>query len=635
MTGAALRFAVLGPVRAWRGPVPVDLGPVRQQALLVALLLRPDQTVSRQELLDGVWGAEPPGTGGKVIPVYVHRLRERLRGADGSPSECVIRRDRSGYRFVSGDASVDAARLEQVAAEARAARESGDLDAAAGTLARALALFEGEPLPGLPGPFAEGERLRLAERRIALVQERLECRLRLGRYAEAVAELSALTAMHPHRESLAALLMRALYGNGRQTDALSVFKQVRTRLVADLAVEPGEELRRVHQAVLRADDAYLLGDAVRHGPAAPPPPPARRVRNELPGDVGELVGRDREIARLTAPYRADVVSVAAVNGVAGVGKTALVVQAARALQADRPDACLFVDLHGHSEGRSPLPPARALRRLLRALGADEDSDDPDELAASWRAATASVRLLLVLDDAAAAEQVRPLLPSGPGSTVLLTSRRRLAGLDVGRRLSLEPLDVQDAEELLARIVGRARADREPRSVRELARLCDRLPLALRIAGARLQNRPMWTFAYLVARLTDGGHRLRELTAEDRSVEAAFRLSYDQLPAAAKRAFRALGRSPGPEFDHLTLATLLDCTQQDAEHAMESLVDASLLHQPTAGHYRLHDLVAAYARRVASEDQGGRFGPSERLVLSFFDTYRFSITSKNDKGGHGS
>ncbi|MFB9834462.1 AfsR/SARP family transcriptional regulator, partial [Actinoallomurus acaciae] len=271
-----LRFTVLGPVRAWLGDVPLDLGPVRQQALLVALMLRPDATVSRQELLDGIWGAEPPGTGGKVIPVYVHRLRERLRAAGAE--DTVISRDRGGYRFVSEGARVDTARLEEIAVEAASARDSGDLRAAVNTWSRALKLFHGEPLSGLPGPFAEGERLRLTERRIALLQHKLECQLRLGGYAEAVSELSALTATHPHSEALAGLLMRAMYGSGRQADALSVFTQLRRRLVDDLAVEPGEELRRVHQAVLRGDDTFLLGDAPRRAPAgrpaaAPPPRP--------------------------------------------------------------------------------------------------------------------------------------------------------------------------------------------------------------------------------------------------------------------------------------------------------------------------------------------------------------------------
>ncbi|MEV0406910.1 AfsR/SARP family transcriptional regulator [Actinoallomurus sp. NPDC050550] len=607
MTGSSrqLRFAVLGPIRAWHSGVRLDLGPVRQQALLVALLLRPDVTVSRQELLDGVWGTSPPGTGGKVIPVYVHRLRECLRASDTGAASSVISSDRGGYRFVSGDVLVDALRLEEIADEAGSARNSGDFGAAVDACSRALELFQGEPLSGIPGPFAEGERLRFAERRIALVQEKLECQLRLGRCTDAVGELSALTATHPHSESLAALLMRALYGSGRQADALSVFTGVRDRLVEDLAVEPGEELRRVHQAVLRGDDTSLVGNAVPREPTEAPTPgrvrPSARTRNELPGDVGDLVGRRREITSLTAPSRADVVSVAVVDGVAGIGKTALVVHAARLLQESFPDGCLFVDLHGHSEGREPLAPQRALRRLLRAVGADDDAEDLDELAACWRAMTASLRLLLVLDDAAGAEQARPLLPSGAGSRVLVTSRRRLAGVDADRRISLGPLAIDEAEVLLTRVVGGTRCAQEPQAVRELARLCDRLPLALRIAAARLQNRPTWTFEYLVSRLADAEHRLGELTAEDRSVEAAFRLSYDRLPAVVRRAFRVLGLSPTAEFDRLTPAAMLGWSPRDAEQAMESLVDVGLLRQPTAGRYRLHDLVAVYARRLAAAD----------------------------------
>jgi len=261
-TRRQLRLAVLGPVLAWCGPEPLDLGPVRQQALLVALALRPDVTTSQQELLERVWGTEPPGTGGKVIPVYVHRLRTRLRAVGGGSPDSVIAGDRGGYRFLGRDVPTDLARLKGFAADADTARDSGDLDAAGGAFGRALELFRGEPLAGLPGPFARAERLRLAEQRVTLAQEKLRCQLRLGHYPEAVAELVALTATHPPGEPLAALLMRALYGSGRQVEALDVFTRVRHRLVQDLAVEPGEELRRAHQAVLRGDDGLLLG--IRH-----------------------------------------------------------------------------------------------------------------------------------------------------------------------------------------------------------------------------------------------------------------------------------------------------------------------------------------------------------------------------------
>ena len=216
----------------------------------------------------------------------------------------------------------------------------------------------------------------------------------------------------------------------------------------------------------------------------------------------------------------------------------------------------------------------------------------------WRAATASLRLLLVLDDAFSAEQTRPLLPAGVRSKVLVTSRRRLVGLDVKHRVSLGGLELKAAAGLLSRIVGESRACRERHAVRELALLCGRLPLALRIAGTRLQNRPMWTFGYLVARLADGERRLGKLAAGDRGVEAAFRLSYDQLPAAERLAFLALGQCRLVKHDRLAVAAMLDCSPRDAERALEGLVDASLLQQPAAGWYRMHDLVALYRARQA-------------------------------------
>ncbi|MGW0992179.1 ATP-binding protein [Streptomyces sp. NPDC002523] len=549
---------------------------------------------------------------------------------------------------------MDVARWEEIAAEGRAARDGGDPDAAVETWSRALGLFRGEPLAGIPGPFAEGERLRLAEQRLLLVQDKVDCQLRSGRHADAVGELFSLTTAHPYNEALAALLMRALHAGNRQADALDVYAAVRRRLVEEQGVEPGAELRRVHEAVLRGDDALPAGDtAVRRGPAgervarrpsgAPRPDPARhkpRVRHELPVGTGSFTGRDRELRLLVASADGQGVTVRAVDGMAGVGKTALVVRAARALRDRYPDGCLFVELHGHREDREAVGRRRVLRRLLRAVGAGEgeDSEDLDELAATWRAASASLRLLLVLDDASRAEQVRPLLPAGGGSLVFVTSRRRLTGLDADRRVSLSPLGIGEAAELLTRIVGAeegrgedtedidegcedggaggAGSGRGRGAVRELAALCGRLPLALCIVGARIQDRPSWAVEALVARLTDDERRLDELAVEDRSVEAAFRVSYDQLPAAEQRAFRALGVSPTVRLDRLTLAALLGCTPSEAERALESLADASLVQRVTADRYRLHDLVAVYARRLAAESPDEAAAAREGVFLLY-------------------
>ncbi|MDQ0379143.1 AfsR/SARP family transcriptional regulator [Amycolatopsis thermophila] len=596
-----LRLSVLGPFRAWRGSRQLDLGPVRQRALLAALVLRPDATVSADELLDDVWGLEPPGTGRRVIPTYVFRLRKCL----GSESaDAVIERTSTGYRFPGAAAEVDEVSLDRLASEAAAAERSGDLAGAVRAASAALDLFDGEPLTGLPGPFVEGHRLRLAERRMALRLDKAGWQVRLGRHAEVIDELTALTRVHPHHESLAALLMRALRGAGRRADALAVYTTLRRRLVDDLGVEPGGTARRAQQAVLRDEPT----------PAGRERPP----RNELPAD-GELAGRAEELAVLVEPGDPALVTVAAVDGVAGSGKSALAVRAAHRLRPGYPDGCLFVDLHGHTEGHEPLRPEQLLPRMLRAIGVDGEhtAGEFDELVASWRSATASLRLLVVLDNAKSAEQVRPLLPTGAGSRVLVTSRRRLTGLHAERRISLGALDAGAADKLLRRIVGADRVEREPDAARELARLCGGLPLALRLAGARLQNRPTWTFEYLVARLTGEERRLGELAVEDHGIEAALRLSYHQLPEADRRTFRMLGLVPTPVFDPLAVAAVLGCTAAEAERSLERLVDASMLLQPAGGRYRLHDLVGVYARGLAAGEPAPVTAAARGRVLRLY------------------
>ncbi|WP_406066901.1 tetratricopeptide repeat protein [Streptomyces sp. NBC_01077] len=744
-TTAPLRIDLLGPVRARRAEAPLSLGPVRRQAFLAALVLRGPDLVTYRQLLDDVWGSEPPGTGHRVLPSYVYPLRKALDTAGAGPDRSVILGGRGSYRFVPGSARTDLDELAAEAALARRAKAAGDHDSALGHAGRALGLFRGEPLTGLPGPLADSERRRLARQRRALHQDRVECLVLLGRYSDALDELMAVPLAQPHDEPLAALRMRALYGSGRQAEALTAYQETRGRLLDELGVEPGEELRRIQQAVLRRDDRVLLGrppgplgspgpraagpgasapgdgwreagrhqdgrrqdapsqdaphqnslhqgvphqdflhrgvphedgrrqdspsqdaphqDSLRQGvphqdgvprgarhrdalpedarrrdapprglplqdgrtqdaplPAAPPQAPAplrggsrpdrpRPRHNELPGDTACLVGREAELGLLTASVPSGAVSVVAVDGTAGVGKSALVVRAAWMLGDACPDGSLYVDLHAHGAGHESVDPRRALRRLLRTVrgtGDDLPEDGPDELTdlvTAWRTATSALRLLLVVDDARSAEQVRPLLPAGPGSRVLVAGRQRLPGLDADVRLTVEPLDTGGAVGLLRTLLGEDRADREPEAARELARRCGGLPLALRIVGARLQNRPSWTLAHLVGRMSDDARSLGELKAEDRSMAAAFRMSYDQLTPELQRGFRAVSLSPTARFDGLTLAAMLDSSREHAEDLLEDLVDASLLHQPQPGRYRLHDLVRAYARRLAAEAPG--------------------------------
>ncbi|WP_198659077.1 AfsR/SARP family transcriptional regulator [Nocardiopsis sp. FIRDI 009] len=593
-----LRVEVLGPVSAWRGATPLDVGPARRQAVLTAMVLSRGTPVSHEQLLDGVWGTYPPKSGRRVLPSYVYSLRKALDPEGTGRARSVIRSSGGGYRFVIDDVQLDADELDGHARSARLARTAGDLTTAVDKFTAALSLFRGEPLAGLPGPFAWSERQRLSERWRALRAEMLECLVLLGRSGDALDDLTALVTSDPLNESLMALRMRALYGVERQGEALKAYEAMRTRLRDELGVDPGEELRRVHEAVLRRDDAYLVGSAAVR-PAQPSARP-RHVVNDLPGVVGRLTGRAHEMGLLTAPSPSDAVSIATVDGIAGVGKTTLAVHAAQHLRTDHPDGCLYVDLRAHSSDRQSLTPQRVLRRLLRSFGVpgSEVPNDLDELTAAWRAATSSLRLLLVLDDAVNTQHVAPLLPAGPGSRVLVTSRQRLVELDADRRVTLEPLETVDAVSLLRHLAGKERADKEPEAIRELARLCDGLPLALQIAGVRLQTRPAWTLAYLVERMTGDKGRLSELSAGDRSVGTAFTLSYDQLPQRLRRGFRALGLAPTVEVDRLAAAAMIGCSPADAEGVLESLVDTSLLQQTRAGRYRLHDLVRLHARRLA-------------------------------------
>ncbi|MFD3477188.1 BTAD domain-containing putative transcriptional regulator [Streptomyces sp. NPDC058695] len=612
-----LRIEVLGPLRAWRGETPLDLGPAKRQAVLAALLLRHGAVVSHERLLDGVWGADPPATGHKVLASHVNPLRRALDAAGTRPAESVILSGKGWYRCAVDCIRLDVADLAERGDEALRTKASGDLPSAADQLSAALALFRGEPLANLPGPFAQAERQRLLERRRTLRLARLECLVLLGRFADALDDLACLPESDRYDESLMALRMRALYSCERQAEALNAYEDLRVRLRDELGVDPGEELSRIHDAVLRQDNVFLLGPAA--GPAtAPDRSRLRPAVNQLPGDTGQLVGREDELALLTVSCAPDSVSVMAVDGPAGVGKTALVVRAAQHIRDRYPDGCLFVDLHAHSTARQKLSPQRVLRRLLRSIGADdrEVPNDLDELMTHWRTATSSLRLLLVLDDALGTRQVRPLLPAGPGSSVIVASRQRLPALDADRRVTLDTLGANDATRLIRHIVGPERTDQEPEATGELVRMCDGLPLALRIAGTRLQTRPAWTLAYLVERMTGDAHRLGELSAGDRSVEAAFRLSYEQLSPTQQQGFRTLGLAPTVEFDLRTPAAMLGWSPQDAELVLESLVDTSLLQQPRPGRYRMHDLVRVHARRLA-ETAAAETGAARRASLRLY------------------
>ncbi|MFK4087931.1 BTAD domain-containing putative transcriptional regulator [Kribbella sp. NPDC020789] len=576
MTGP-LRIELLGPLRVLWNSQPVAVGAHRLQSLLAILALRANQVCRPEELLDLVWHDNPPGTGLKVLPPYIYRLRRAL------PAD-VLGRTSDGYTLRLPPGALDVGDFEAAAAEAARLRDTGELDAAAAEYARALALFRGEPLTGLPGPFLAAQRHRLAERRDKVFGDRIDVGLERGHAAELIAELVPAVDAKPFDERLAGQLVRALAAEGRQAEALDVYARTREVLVEELGVEPGPALRDIHQAVLRNDQSV-------------------RRRDELPYAGAAFVGREAELGQLTSALGntgTTAPPIVAIDGMGGAGKTALAVHAARRLAGRYPDGLLFADLHGHTPGRRPRDVKSALDHLLAGAGVGVTAIPPglEEAQALWRTTVAGRRLLIVLDNARDSAAVAPLLPGSPTCAVLITSRSQLTGLDVRERLHLGLLSTADANALLAQLIGTDRATEDVASSNGLIERCDHLPLALRIAGARLRHRPSWTVAHINERLDRLGRRLSELTADGLGVSATFELSYQQLPSAQQEFFRLLSLLPGRDIDQYGAAALTGHDPLDVSDLAESLVDANLLLQPAPGRYEFHDLLREYATQQA-------------------------------------
>lgn len=628
--GDDFRYGLLGPLLVRRSGDPVAVNAGKHRALLAALLVDANRAVPVEVLVDRVWGDDPPANTQGALQSHVTRLRRLLGGAPGP-----ITTQPDGYAITVADDAIDVDRFAAAVREAYEIRDSGDLETAAAKLKSALALWRGDPFADIPSDVLAREVVPgLVEQRLLATESRIALDIALGRHRDLVAELRDLTNRYPLRERFWAQLMRVLYENGRQAEALDCYRIVSERLADELGIDPGPELRAAHQATLTGEFDE--------------PAPRVRVaddrapRNDLPGDVPDFTGRDdelRELAGVVPPSGTawDVPAVVAINGMAGVGKTALALHAAHRLAAQYPDGQLFVDLHGHDPSRAPLEPAAALDTLLRALrpAGARLPESLDERAALWRADLADKRIVLVLDNAATAAQVRPLLPGRSGSLVLITSRRRLTDLDASHTVPLGLLPHQDAYALLARVIGPARAGAEPDAVNEVITCCGHLPLAIRIAAARLHSRPAWTVGYLVARLRDEQRRLTELATGERSVTAAFELSYRQLTPEQQRLFRALGLPPGRHVDTYLAAAIIGTDPDQAEDLLEHLVDLNLLDQPTAGIYRFHDLLRQHARATAERTDPE---PDRRDALTrAFDYHLAATVEANrhlERGGFG-
>jgi DNA-binding SARP family transcriptional activator len=601
--GSTWWFEVLGALRASRDGQDVALGAPKQRVVFAVLVLGRNTVVGRDQIIDALWGEAAPSSAVNVVHTYVAGLRRALEPARASREQGdLLRSAGDGYRLKLDPSWVDLDVFDSRTAAAARLRAAGDLVAAGEELDAALALWRGDPLGGLPGLFAEVERSRLVERRLTVLEERADLRLALGRGADVVGELSRLVDEYPLRERLYGMTMRALCQTGRQAEALATYRLAREVLIDELGVEPGPELQKLHQAVLAGED--LTGSAEQR----PQVVVQAAVPGQLPPDPASFVGREDLLDRLDE-LRAETPSglVVAITGPAGVGKTALAVHWAHRVRADFPDGQLHVDLHGYDPQRDPLDANEVLRRFLRALGvaAGEVPSTVDERSALFRTLVSDRRMIIVLDNARGSDELMPLL-AGSGCCVLVTSRRRLDGLVAhadAKLLDVDLLSDDEAVNLLGRIAGSARLREEPAQIARLASLCDRLPLALRIAAARLAVAPRQPVAALVSELDDEQGRLAALGLEEgaSAVRSAFDASRRALPPLPARLLALLGLHPGHDITPHMVAALAEVRLCDASRALDSLEAAHLLTVSEPGRYMPHDLMRAYCVTLAGEE----------------------------------
>jgi DNA-binding SARP family transcriptional activator/tetratricopeptide (TPR) repeat protein len=621
-----VRVDVLGPVRIVRDGVDVVPGPPLRCAVLAMLVSRQGHRLTLGELVKGLWGEGPPVSAQGSIHTYVSGLRSVLDqvAPDGGCGE-LVDCDRSGYLLKVGSDDVDAWQAEQLRVQAREQRESGDLPASLASLDEALSLWRGEVLARVPGPFAELERLRLTDLRWNLLEERAEVGLALGRHAEIATELAALVREQPLREGLVGSAMTASYRVGRQAEALAIFHQVRTTLAEELGIDPGPGLAKLYERILSSDPELL---------ATNPPTPTVAVGRgytvpaQLPHDVAGFTGRATELAWLRslvpgftaggdsgtppvgAPAEATAV-ISAIDGCGGVGKTALAVQLCHEVAGSFPDGQLYLDLRGFDPMLAPLTASDALSRLLTGLGLDPKQlpDDVDVLAARYRSALAGKRMLVLLDNAASTEQVRPLLQGTAGCFAVVTSRGRLGGLVArhgARRLTLDVLSRAEAVELLERVIGVRRVSAELKAAEELVELCGRFPIALRIAAERVLAREGVRIADLVAELRVEHDRLDGLAVDEdetAAVRNVFSWSYRTLEPEVARLFRLLSVHAGSEVGVHAAAAVAGRPVSQTRALLRTLTAVHLLEEVALHRYHCHDLLRLYARELANRQDG--------------------------------
>lgn len=598
----SLDFLLLGPFEVRAGSRLVSIGGQRQQRILAALLLETRQPVSIADLITAAWDDDPPETATSQIYNAISQLR-RCLARHGAPE--AMRSDQFGYRMIVDPAQVDVQRFDLAAMEGRRLAARGATVEAARVLRSALDLWRGPFLGGLAGGGVRQRAARLDEIRLSVLEDWAEIALATGERAGLIAELSAALATEPLRERLAASLMRALCRDGRQADALTVYQRVAAGLRENLGVDPGPELNSAFTAILHYEPLTLTREIPVHVSPVPLPVPA-----QLPADVVGFTGRSTELARLddllaTIDQATSTAVVAMITGTAGVGKTTLAVQWARRVAHLFPDGQLYVDLRGFGSGGAAVEPATAVRGFLDAfaIAPHRVPADRDAQLGLFRSIVADKRVLILLDNARDAEQVRPLLPVAPGCLALITSRNWIHGLVAAQGaypLTLDLLPVKDARDLLARRIGAHRVDAEPEAADQIIALCARLPLALVITAAQALIHERLSLTALCESLRAAGTNLDPFAGTDPAtdVRTVFSWSYHALGDGAAALFRRLGLHPGPEIGLRAVASLMAAPPDAQRPLLAELTRAHLLVECAPGRYLLHDLLYMYASELA-------------------------------------
>ncbi|VVJ17992.1 Transcriptional regulator [Amycolatopsis camponoti] len=592
-----MEFLLFGEVQLRVAGQPLDVGTPRQQAVLAALAADAGRPVPIETLIDRVWGDDPPGEARNVVYSHLSRIRQVLTEVtELTGTKTGVTRRSAGYVLEIDPGAVDLNRFARLVERGNDVRETDEDRAAA--LREALVVWRGPPLAGLQGDWAEGVRAAWHRRRLDAAVHWGELELRLGRPDAVLAAMSDLAAEYPLAEPLEALLMRALHAAGRDAEAVDRYAVVRQRLADALGTDPGPELRALHEAILRGELPSAAPAA-----AAPSSSPA-----QLPPDTPGFAGRESALRRLgevtggPAPAARTVV----LSGTAGVGKTTLAVHWAHSVARDFPDGQLYVNLRGFDPTGSPTTPAGAVRGFLEALDVPGERIPTtlDAQVGLYRTLLANRRVLIVLDNARDAGQVRPLLPGARACVVVVTSRDQLAGLvtEGAHPLVVDLLDDAEAHAVLRRRIGQERLAADPAAAAEIIGLCAHLPLALAVVAARAATYPAFGLAALAGQLRDARGGLDEFAGADPATDprAVFSWSYLRLDPVAARLFRLLGLHHGPDIGTRAAASLAGLPAGRARVLLSELANAHLVAEHAPGRYTMHDLLRAYADELVHE-----------------------------------